>query len=358
MNIAVVPYHDKLLKDKLFDIEDKALNRDNILNVYEQIRRELREKGHECRTIDMYSNLKEVDYVLFFSLSYKYIVKCLKHNMEDRLIYFAWEPEVVDRNHSKQGIAQLKRYFKYVMTWNDEWVDNIRVFKINIPYYFLKHRGEKAFKDKCLLTNISGYKFSSHPKELYSERLKVINYFEKKGSCEFAFYGLGWPKERFHCYKGAAQSKFEVYHNFKFALCLENMKNIRGYITEKIFDCFMSGIVPIYYGAEDILDHIPQECFIDYSRFNSIEELDIYLNKISEDEYNQFIQAIDTYLGSKQVCEFTSKSFYEAVNVLWNKDKDEQFKVSFMSKVILMVRKLNLFIKTYIKKLLRLNKKQ
>ena len=30
------------------------------------------------------------------------------------------------------------------------------------------------------------------------------------------------------------------------------MKNVKGYVSEKILDCLVSGIVPIYAGADDI----------------------------------------------------------------------------------------------------------
>lgn len=41
------------------------------------------------------------------------------------------------------------------------------------------------------------------------------------------------------------------------------MRGEKGYITEKIFDCFFPGVIPIYWGAENVTDYIPQDTFID-----------------------------------------------------------------------------------------------
>ena len=52
-------------------------------------------------------------------------------------------------------------------------------------------------------------------------------------------------------WRGPARSKSETLGRYTFALCFENMV-LKGWITEKIFDCFYSGTVPIYLGAPDL----------------------------------------------------------------------------------------------------------
>ena len=44
-------------------------------------------------------------------------------------------------------------------------------------------------------------------------------------------------------------------------------------VSEKIFDCFAAGNVPIYWGASNVTDYIPEDCFIDMRSFSSFEEL-------------------------------------------------------------------------------------
>ncbi len=181
------------------------------------------------------------------------------------------------------------------MTWNDDVVDNKVFFKIDFPYHFSgKDVLYMNFEKKKLLTNISGNKISTGNFELYSERLRVIEYFEYY-SDDFDFYGTGWQTEKYKNYKGICDSKFEVYNKYKFALCLENMYNVNGYITEKILDCFNAEIVPIYKGAKNIQSYIPQGCYIEYDKFKSIEELHHYLKDLTEEKYLEYIENIRNY---------------------------------------------------------------
>lgn len=73
--------------------------------------------------------------------------------------------------------------------------------------------------------------------------------------------------------------------NYKFAICYENIKNQNGYITEKIFDCFFAGCVPIYWGAKNVTKHIPKECFIDMRDFSSFEEVYVLIKNMPEVTY-------------------------------------------------------------------------
>lgn len=47
----------------------------------------------------------------------------------------------------------------------------------------------------------------------------------------------------------------EIYANYKFIICFENSKT-NGYVTEKIFNVFLSGSIPIYDGAPNIVYYI------------------------------------------------------------------------------------------------------
>lgn len=55
----------------------------------------------------------------------------------------------------------------------------------------------------------------------------------------------------------SVEDKLGTLRHFRFALCFENCV-FPGYVTEKVFDCFLSGCVPIYLGAPDITDFIPK----------------------------------------------------------------------------------------------------
>jgi hypothetical protein len=57
----------------------------------------------------------------------------------------------------------------------------------------------------------------------------------------------------------------DVLSKYKFVVCFENSYSA-GYLTEKIFNCFFAGTLPIYKGCPDIANYIQPSCFIDAMR--------------------------------------------------------------------------------------------
>lgn len=296
--ISIVPWSSEYMDDQLFNLDNKILNRDDGLYCWLEFKQYLNDNSFDVHTIDKYKDLKSVDLFIFFTFDKDWYQTILKQNLEDRTIYIAFEPPVVDKNHSYLGLKKLLGYFHYLLTWNDDFVDNKRIFKFMYPYYFYHINNNTPFNMKKLLINVSGNKQSAHPDELYSERRKVIQYFDDNG--EFALYGTGWENENYKSYKGMVEAKKTVYGDFKFALCLENMKNVKGYVTEKILDCLCNNIVPIYMGASNIEEYIPKECYILYNKFTSISEMQYALEHMSEKQYNEYIYNINLYLNSKK----------------------------------------------------------
>ena len=86
---------------------------------------------------------------------------------------------------------------------------------------------------------------------------------------------------------------------------------LRGWITEKIFDCLFTGTIPVYWGAPDIADHVPPECFIDMRRFGSYAELEAHLRSLSAQEICAYRQAARAFLASPQFRPFSKQAFAE-----------------------------------------------
>ncbi len=82
-----------------------------------------------------------------------------------------------------------------------------------------------------------------------------------------------------------------------------------GYITEKIFDCFFAGTIPIYLGAPDIEKYIPKDCFIDRRNFAGYGELYTYLQSLTAKDIASFRDAAREYLSSEQYRPFTKENF-------------------------------------------------
>jgi hypothetical protein len=99
----------------------------------------------------------------------------------------------------------------------------------------------------------------------------------------------------------------------RFSYCYENVCDLSNYITEKIFDAFLSGSVPIYWGADNVTEHIPEECFIDRRNFPDMEGLHNYLISIDPKQYLRYQEAIEKYLLSQEVRKFSSEAFVSAI---------------------------------------------
>ena len=208
---------------------------------------------------------------------------------------------------------KMLSHFHKVLTWHDDLVDNKKFIKFNYPVWRPMDPNLKPYAEKKLLTQICGNKSSSHPDELYVERRKVIDYFEKKSGSDFEFYGTGWGKEHLTTWKGVCIDKIDTLKQYRFCICYENTKNQPGYITEKIFDCFAAGCIPVYWGASNVTKYIPKNCFIAREKFKTFDALIQYLKNMQEAEFNSYIQNISDFLQSKQAQKFTQKAFLDAI---------------------------------------------
>jgi hypothetical protein len=151
--------------------------------------------------------------------------------------------------------------------------------------------------------------------DLYQKRLDAICYFADMPG--FRLYGTGWDSSgRISKYLHAAKragatpvdDKLEAMTGFRFALCFENCV-FPGYVTEKIFDCFFAGCIPVYWGAPDIADFVPTETFVDACQFDSWMELDRYLRGISESEAQRYSNAARDFLASDAFSKFHQDYF-------------------------------------------------
>lgn len=325
MKFAIIPWNEKFEKDRIFGDED--INVDNREKPFQCMKKEFERRGDFIHTIDMYDNIGEVDYFLFFERNDLWLKKIAQYGMEKQAIYCNAEPPVVNPKHDPKSIKKLLRFYPYIMTWNKDLIDKKRFFKRNIPYYFEIQFGDIPFENRKILTNISGNKKSFHPDELYSERKKVIEELEEKYIDDFEFYGTGWDEFKHPGYKGKAANKIEVYHKYRFAIAFENMKNIKGYVTEKILDCFVAGIVPIYKGATDITDYVPKECFISYDDFQNPKEMMEYLKKMQLEEYGEYIRAIEKFLKSEKIHIFDGEEYAREIYDVVQQGELRNFKI-------------------------------
>ena len=250
---------------------------------------------------------EEVKKILFMNIPYGVNLSRLPAK---KLVLFMFEPPLRLRKMYKK---KVKKAFSRIYTFDDDLVDNKKYFKAF--YSELRPMIEEIvpFDQKKLCTMVAGYTSdkSKHPEELYSERKKTIRFFESKKEKGFAFYGRNWDPTKFPSYGGPVEDKIGVLKNYRFVIAYENSKDIKGYITEKIFDCFAAGTIPIYWGANNIDEYIPKECFIDRREYPDHEALYAYLKSMTEEEYEGYLNHIRTFLKSEQAQLFSIENFKE-----------------------------------------------
>jgi hypothetical protein len=257
----------------------------------------------------------DVAKIVFFNTTVHYRRDlCLNKLPKEKLVLFMWEPLTVLNKMYRQETADC---YSRVYTFDDDLVDNQRYFKFYYPRMRPMTEEVVPFDQKKLCTLVSTNIYNKYPIELYSERRKAIDFFERHAPDDFAFYGKGWDPSCYKTYQGPVADKIAAVKNYKFSICYENCQSVKGYITEKIFDCFAAGNVPVYWGAPNITDYIPKECFIDRRDFHSMEELYTFLKEMPEDVYNGYLQRIRDYLASDKAQLYApahfEKIFFEAV---------------------------------------------
>lgn len=296
-------------------------SRDNYNFFYRQLKNEF--ESNNCDVFTKYNKPNNVSIVLLNGLNYSKFDMLKDYEKKYALL--------LESPHVDKGLIDTTyhKYFKKIFTWNDDMIDNLKYFKVNYAFDIPKTI-QKKFDDKKLCCTIAGNKSAKHHDELYTKRVEFIRWFEKNHPNEFDLYGTGWDqyrfgyslvgrvlnkfkflrkKDLFPSYKGMVDSKFETMKNYKFAICYENIKEQNGYITEKIFDSFFAGCVPIYWGAKNVTEHIPKECFIDKREFDSFEDVYMYLKNMDEKTYFEYLEAIEKFLNNSKADPFRAETF-------------------------------------------------
>jgi hypothetical protein len=185
----------------------------------------------------------------------------------------------------------------------------------------------------CLINANKAFK-EVLPTDLYLERIKTIRWYESHASDKFELYGLGWEKSTpaftvvgrirrsisrlrtrffglapFPSFCGEVKDKAAVLRRARFSYCYENNRDLSNYITEKIFDSLVNGCVPIYWGADNVLDYLPEGCFIDRRKFRDTGEVHEHLLSISAGDYAEYQFNIKKFLQSESAIKFSSEYF-------------------------------------------------
>lgn len=302
MKVVVQNYYEFITTDGHLFKEPQSDIGHNLLKPWNDLYKAGQEQGIEFYTPDQFTG--EADVAIYMDVPRSRVpakASLLMLYEPSFLIPENWEPvlhDSVDR----------------VMTWNDTLIDNKKFFKNNFTAELtgVQHTlsKEQFFLRKPLVL-MQTKKYSSYQFSLYNKRIDAIKFFERTAAGEFDLYGRNW--EGFPSWRGAMTDKLEVLRNYRFCVAYENCTDEPGYITEKMIDCLLAGVVPIYWGAQNVTDHIPKECFIDIRDFKSYEELLEFVRNIDYAKYLNYIGAINQFLASDSSKQFRNDWFIEQV---------------------------------------------
>jgi alpha(1,3/1,4) fucosyltransferase len=259
---------------------------------------------------EVFSHLTKNNKVIIFNLliNKETLAKIPKKD----LVYFLWEPWAVP--------VEYYESFGRVYTWNDDLIDNKKFFKIHYPSLLPMEDILVPFQEKKFCVMVSGSDLdpeggANNIHDLYSERMRMVEFFETKPKNELEIYGRNWKKREYRDYIGeipgfhSGKEKILTLKKYRFSICFENTKNVNGYVTEKIFCCFAAGCIPIYWGASNVEQYIPKQCFIDYRDFQDKEELYSFMKNMTEEDYNRYIINIRDFLKSEKAQVFSATNF-------------------------------------------------
>ena len=244
--------------------------------------------------------------------------------LKDKIILLIWEANAVC---SLNFSTSIWKKFDRILTWDDNLIKNPKFIKYNIPMEPSKVVKEIiSFSQKKLLVNISFNKYSKYKNELYSERRKLISYFESNFPNDFDLYGLRWNRpitrwqmtfpflvKKYSTFRGHSKDKIDTLSHYKFNIAYENISDAKGYIADRIFSAFQAKSVPIYWGAPNIEEYIDADAFIDRRQFKNNAELAQFLKQMTEQEYNKYIDAANRFMQSEKYAKFLPENFCNQV---------------------------------------------
>lgn len=258
-----------------------------------------------------------------------------QHRLSGRpaYVYLYEDPLIRPVNGKRAHLLKYRRAF----TSNEDLVDGDKFIKLDYPND-LRPVPVPPWAERplcCVLIAANKALRRPSPRNLHHRRVETARAFEKHAPELFALYGRGWGQPAvqpglggriakrlrewqarvhaqppaFPSWRGQVHAKGEVLRQARFAIAYENVSGSPGYITEKIFDCFVHGCVPVYLGTPGAAASIPAGCYVDARAFATEHALIDYLAGVDEPRFAAYQAAIAAYLRSPAAQRFTNEQF-------------------------------------------------
>lgn len=360
LHLYIDPASHHFFQDSLFSSEKTRYVGDDLTAPYVYLHAYLQGQGIGIHTADYLPEQPDENVNLYMSFGLFPDFKRISQRPDViASAFFAFESPVVEPSLYRQ-ITANQNYFRRIFTWSDSesllyfTKQPLRCRHFHCPQSFDQaHETIWQRQNRKFLVMINANKLPRvYWKELYTERMRAVAYFSQYGAIDL--YGVGWDEPSWRLgrtripytirrlyrfgvaqwqkikpdpllqaarrvYRGKAESKSDTLGNYTFVICFENLI-LKGWITEKIFDCFFAGTIPIYLGAPDIEDYIPKDCFIDMRNFPDYPALYEYLRSLTSVEIDGFRLRAREFLSSSQYEPFTKRAFANLIREIIQED--------------------------------------
>jgi hypothetical protein len=296
---------------------------------YRKLRQEFLRNEVELNTADVNAGKK---------VAFELYINCCRQAPKARAYVYLYEnPLIRLMNRNRRMLDRYNKWF----TWDGELLDDDRAVRLFYPNQLepadYKDPQERPLFLVLVTTNnaIKDY----DPREQFGARVEIIKWYEQYAPNDFHLFGRGWDcpaalsgrwgqiynqarkiiarvfpvTSPFATWRGPVASKNELLTRTRFSLAYENSRDLPGYITEKLFDCFRAGCVPVYVGPKEIHDYVPADCFIDGRKFATTAALHAHLLTIDDAAYRGYQERIRAYLLSAGAKLFSQDHFAEVI---------------------------------------------
>jgi len=322
--VFVDPSSAAYYSGRLFDVENTALNRDGCLLPFYKLKTHLSGLGQETFTADyLFAAPADGRLKHYYSLGVLSNFKKMAGRKDVQLkAFIVFEPPVV-APYLYAYLPELCRNFEKVYVHNTEGdgyslrgVDQSKLRKLWWPQPYddvrMEHWNNLERSNRIVVVN-GNHIPRRLSRQLYGKRIEAMAALASLGAVDL--YGMGWRKWWSHrsmwppywfnyrtlmsIYQGPAASKYQTLSRYRFSLCFENM-SMKGYLTEKLFDCLYAGTVPIYLGAPDIADLVPEAAYIDARKYRRWSEMWEDVKDMPEQKWQDMREAGRAFLRSEQ----------------------------------------------------------
>jgi hypothetical protein len=252
-------------------------------------------------------------------------------------VYLYENPLIRPLNRDRKALARYAKWF----AWDGTLRDDPRTVRLLYPNRFETEGWNGPDKRPLFCVLVASNKALSiiDPRDQYQARVQILDWYEHHAPADFHLYGRGWDqpaalpgrwgrvrnqarkllarflptKSPYATWRGPVDDKIKLLSQARFCLAHENCRDLEGYVTEKLFDSFRAGCVPVYVGPKEIAELVPSGCFIDGRAFTSPKDLNDYLRSIDDVTYLQYQDNIRRFLESELAKPFSQKHFTEVL---------------------------------------------